>query len=185
MALALDASLEISAGGHPVLSAAPADFYAGYTAITPGQYALRLAKPADPKTPLKTINATLPDQAYVTVLVTQNPAGEVTAELLDETPDAAKPPSNTVTVRQFSAGSRVVVTAGGQQTDLLEFGQAQALEHLPDGNVSITMRALTPKGPRNWVGEMDFRGTHRGTVFVFPDTYGRVRFKLTADGPGA
>ncbi len=187
MAIAMNAPLEVSTGteasGRPILTALPANFYTGYQPIAPGHYSLRLAKSSDPKTSLRMVDATIPDKGYFTIFVSQKPTGELVSELINESIDPSKPVNNMLTVRQFSQGAKVVVTADKQHTGPLEFGDVQVLEQLPSANVPITMRALTSKGPRNWAAEMDFKTTHRGTVFVYPDTYGRIRFKLTADGP--
>lgn len=187
MALALNAPVEVSTGvepgARPLLSAPPANFYTGYLPVLPGHYALRVHRASDPRTPLQVLDAGLADQGYYTVLVSQRAGGEITCELIDDNPDPKNPAVNTLVVRQYSAGSSVVVSAGGQRTNPLAFGDAQTLPQMPGGAVPVTMRALTPKGPRNWAAEADFKGAHRATVFVYPDTYGRVRFKLTSDGP--
>lgn len=189
MAFALNSPLELftgaERGGRALLSAPPSNFYTGYERVVPGHYSLRISRPSDPQEVTRPVDAVLPDSGYFTVLVSQQPTGEILTELVNDSPDPAQSFDNVLVVRQYSADCRVVVSAGGKHTEPLEFGGSQMLGQLPNGNVPVTMRAVTPQGPYNWASEVDFKGHHRATVFVYPDTYGRVRFKLTADGPAS
>lgn len=169
----------------PLQTSAPGSFYGAYERVKPGRYPLRITRAGNRDLTIKTLDANVADKSYFTVIVYPDAAGAMIAELVDETPDLKAPPVNRLAVRQLCKDLRVVVSSGGVRTDPLDYGRSQVLEKLPDGKSNVQIRAMTAKGPRNWGSEVDFSAGHRATVFVAPDPYGRMRARLTVDGPDA
>lgn len=165
----------------PLLSASPVNVATGYTALRPGRYTLRIFQGDEKGVPAKTIDANVTDKSYQSILVTLAPEGHLATEVIDETPDPEKP-SNQLTVRQFCPGAQVVISAGSQHTAPLDAGQTQVLDQMPDARVPIFMRAVTAQGPRSQNAEFDFRLCKHGSLFVFPDAYGRIRLRTSVDG---
>ncbi len=182
-------TLELVQGADPqgrvLQTALPLNYYAGYMQFLPGTYPVTIYRVGDRQTPVKSFNAQLRPDTYVTIIVSQGPGGTVGAELVDDTPDPVKPPSNRLTVRQFCPNVRVQVTAAGRvNTDLLEVGRAQTLEGLPDGVVQLMMHATAASGGvKTWNAEADFRPSRHASLLIFADGYGRIRPRVTVDGP--
>lgn len=186
MAVSAPATFELSASvdpqAAPLATASPASLANDYLRVVPGRYALRVVNAAAKEVPVKVFNANIPDQGYYTVIVYRDPAGKITADLIDDTPDP-KAPTNKLSVWQFCPDLRAIVTGGGQRTNALEYGQSQTLDNLPTGKLAFQLRAQTAKGNRNWGVEVDFSSSHHATVFVIADPYGRIRMRATVDGP--
>ena len=166
-------------------TALPSNFYAGYVHLPPGTYPLTVYRAGNRTAPIKSFNVVLHNNSYLTILATEAPGGAISAELLDDTPDPAAPPTNRLTVRQFCANVRAQVSVPGpQRTDLLEMGHTQTLVGLPSGAVPISIRVTSAGGVvRTMTAEADFRTSRHASVLVFTDPYGRVRPRVSIDGP--
>lgn len=181
----LDLVIGSDTQGRAVQNAGPVNYYAGYNQLSPGTYPLTVFRAGDRQVPVKGFNVVLRPDSYVTIIVTQTTGGTLAAELVDDTPDPTKPPANRLTVRQFCPNVRVQVTAAGRlSTEPVEAGRSQTLEGLPGGIVPLTMRATMANGAvKTWNTEADFRTSRHASLLVFADPYGRIRPRVSVDGP--
>ena len=180
--------LELVAGTGPAaktLQTAPvANYSALYDSLPPGRYMFSVFRAGDRQTPLKSFDVMLADKSYFSILVVHLPGGQLSVELLDDTPDPMKPHVNRLTVRQLGLNTHaMVVTALTQHTDPLEPGSTQTLEGLPDGAVPVSVRNTTGPNQKNWNVEADFRTARHLTVFVVADAYNRLRLRTASNGP--
>lgn len=186
----------------PLATATGMNLLSTYNDLPPARYTLQVFPAGDRQTPLKNLDAPLRDGSYVTILVHEasgtaaspnpgtsaspTPAAQnssLVVELVDDTPDPAKP-DNQLTVRQYCPGARVIVsTATKQMTDTLNYGASQTLTGLPSSTVPLVARAATRIGARTFNAEADFTGTYRTTLLLMDDPYGRFKPRLVQDGP--
>ena len=171
--------------GRVLQTASPANFSAGYIPLPPGAYTLKVCRPGEHDKPIKSFAVPVRHNSYITILTTQPPGAAIKAELLDDTPDPFKPPVNRLTVRQFVPDIHVVATAAGtKRTEALDYGATQTLEGLPGGLVQLNTRAtLTGGATKTWNTEADFRTSHHASLLVLSDPYGRIRPRVSVDGP--
>lgn len=186
MLISAPATFELSTSVDPnapaLVTASTASLANNYLRVAPGHYSLRVVNSAAREAPVKVLDANIPDKGYYTVLVYRDSAGKTAVDLIDDTPDP-KNPTNKLAVWQFVPETRAVVTGGGQRTAALEVGQTQILDNMPNGKLAVQLRATTAKGDRNWGVDVDFSASHRATVLVISDPYGRIRMRTTVDGP--
>ena len=183
-------SFDLVLGSGPsarfVSTAMSSNFYATYVSLPPGPCPFRVYRSGDRQNTIKSFDVAMRDRSYYTLLATQEPGGQPSIELIDDTPDPAKPPNNRLTVRQFCQDAKVVITTGGNfKTDPMLYGVTQTIEGLPDGVVALKMTATKTgnNGVKTWDTQADFRVSHHSTLFVVNDLYGRIRARVAMDGP--
>lgn len=184
--LTLDLVVGTSPEGRVLHSATPANFYANYASLPPGQQVLRVFRNGDRQNAIKTFTLPLLDRSYFTLLATSQPNGSTSIEIVNDTPDPTKPPVNRLTVRQFCPDTTAIVTTtGNHQSDSLAYGQTQTLEGLPNGVIALALRATKGgvTGTKTWDTQADFRVSHHVTMFIVNDLYGRIRARVSVDGP--
>jgi len=166
-----------------LLSAAPNNYYAGYTPIKPGRYALRMVRSADPKTSLKTFDLILRANVYVTFYA-HVVDGAMAVEMLDDTYDRTKADTGSLTIRHLYPGVKVTVHSDTDPTvQALEFGEVKKLDGLPLKTIFFQMEASLPDGQvKKWATEVNFSGCRHASLLLIQDPYGRFRPRASPDG---
>jgi hypothetical protein len=147
-----------------------------------GRQQLSVYKKGDRTTPLKLINIDLKPDTFFTILVSPK-AGSLTIDVFDDTNDP-KAAGGTLTIRNYFVGLTVDVSSGAQKiVDALPYGQSYVATGLPSGRLPLNLHTRLPNGtPADSEAEADFNASHRATLLIIPDSYGRFRPRVTIDG---
>lgn len=201
----LGSNLDLVSANNPTVALATVsgmNLLSTYNDLPPGRYTFQVFRAGDRQASIKNLDVPLRDGSYVTVLAHEpstastTPAPSVSTspspvvqnsplvvELVDDTPDPTKP-DNQLIVRQYSLGTRVIVsTATKQMTDTLNYGGSQTLTGFPNSIVPLVARAATRIGARTFNAEADFTAYSRTTLLLMDDPYGRFKPRLVQDGP--
>ncbi len=169
--------------GDVLLSAAPNNYYASYTALPAGRYALKLVRSEAPDTVIENVSVTFRGDESRTIL-----AGSVDRKLkvetLDETYDLATTLAGRLTIRQNFPNSRVTIEVGSQtRTRELASSEVEVVDGLPLQVVSLKMHATFADGKTSdWSTEVDFKTIRHATLLIVSDPYGRCRPHVALDG---
>jgi hypothetical protein len=170
------------AGAEATLATASAYAYPGYMELPAGRYRFTVHRASQGDTPLRTLDVELADNMFVTVLVSPR-GGGAAIDVFDDTvpPEAA---SGTVVIRNYFEGTTVEVA--GKQPQLkqtLGYGESHVATDLGGAAAQIVLRTKLPNGkPAESELELDFKAAKRATLLIIPDSYGRFRPRVTADG---
>ena len=170
----------------PLTGAAPSNIYTQYVPAPVGSYTLVIKRTGDKGEVLQRLPAALPDNGFVTLLVTEK-NGQTAAELFNDTPDPNKPETTArVTLRQFVPGGRATIsTAGLPASQPASSGETAVLEGITAGaSVNVGVQVAMPTTPptsKNWVLPVDFTKVHRATILLIADSYGRPRPQISYD----
>jgi hypothetical protein len=164
-------------------SAEPMNYYASYEPLAPGRYTLKVARAADPQTPLQTFDVLLRANVFVTFLARTSQA-KTTVEMVDDTFDPAKALAGRLVIHQCFPEASVVVTNDARPDSLaLTYTGERTVEDLPLRRIQVRLQATLPGGKKKlWSTEIDFRTAHRVTLLLLPDVYGRFRSRISIDG---
>src|SRR5205085_1597302 len=124
----------------------------------------------------------LKQESFFTILI--SPKGGVqTVELSEDTPDP-KTVSGTVTIRNFFPGVSVTVSLRSKVVvESLPYGQSYKATGLAFERVPINLRTKLPNGTSAESGaDVDLREVKNATLLIIPDSYGRFRSRIAADG---
>ncbi len=172
-------------GAEPeaIASAAPANTYAGYLAVKPGRYGLRIVRAAEPENALKTFDLVLRGDVFVT-FIARVVDRQLTVEMVDDTYDKKEAINGRLTVRHELPGATISVAAAGQPGARgLAYGQVEKLEGFPAKPVLLKMNAVLADGQkRDWAMEVDFRSCRHVTLLLALDPYGRFRPRISPEG---
>lgn len=173
--------------GKASVFAGPGTFPPSYRTMLPARYTWIAARPGEAQKPLKTLaNVAVNSDVYVTILArpSDTMGGEPIIEVLNDTPDPSLPASNELRVYQISPDIKAVITANRTlKSDPLSYGATQVIRDLPKAAVPLTISITTKTGTGNWNTEADFRQNSHATLVVLADVYGRIRPRVTSDGP--
>jgi hypothetical protein len=169
--------------GEPLLSAAPANFYASYIPLPVGRYALKLVRREAPEAVIQTLAMTLRSEDSVTFLASAADR-KLKVEMLDDTYDPAAALAGRLTIRQYFPDARVLVSVGPQvKSRELSPGETEIIEGIPLQSYELKMRATLAGGKtESWSTEVNFQTLRHATLLVVPDPYGRFRPRLAVDG---
>ena len=170
------------AADGPSLSAS-AYQYSGYTEFPAARMRMGVYKDTDPNTAIRTLDIDLKPGTFFTVLIAPQPNGGGNVELIDDTilPES---PAGTLTIRNYFPGLTISAAAPGQNVvHGLSYGQSYTATGLGAAVLPLTLRTRLANGtPAESGAEVDFKDSKRSTVLVIPDSYGRFRPRVTADG---
>ena len=174
--------------GKTPLIAGPGTFQPAYHAVLPARYSYLVSRMGEQQIPLKTLpNVAVGPDVYVTVVArpSDTGGGEPIIEVINDTPDpAASESGNELRVFQISPDAKAIVTANRTaKGDPLPYGGTQVIKDLPKGNVPLSINITSKTGTGTWNTEADFRRTSHATLVVLADVYGRIRPRVTNDGP--
>ncbi len=157
--------------------------YSGYVAFPAGRLRLSVFKDADRNTALKTFDINLPQNTFFTVLVGPKLGGGGSFELIDDTVYPKAQPGN-LTIRNCFPGLSVSVSSGAQRiTEALAYGQSYTARNMGSTLLPLKLATRLPNGtPAEGGSEVDFKNIRRATVLIIPDSYGRFRPRVIADG---
>lgn len=185
--LELFAGATIGSEARPLLFSRPMNSSVGYLPLPPGNYTFRICRPEDREHPVKVIPIVLRDRVFITLL-TSLVNGQPQSEIIDDTIDPAKASEGQLTVRQFLADARVVVTADNKaRTRLLNYGDTQVMDGLSTRVVPISLAAvLRGSEQRSATTEANFSPSPghspHATLLILSDPYGRLFVSVVDDG---
>lgn len=162
---------------EPSLFSATAYRYSSYIELPVGKYRLAVVRKGD-TAPLKAFDVDVKPDTYFTILLAPQ-----SIDMFDDTEDP-KMAAGALTIRNFFAGTNVSVFTGSNQVaQSLAYGQSYQVTGLPLQRITITLRTTLPNGtPAESSADIDFKASKRATALVIPDSYGRFRPRITADG---
>lgn len=168
-------------GGGSLLSGT-AYRYTSYAEFPAMSYHLGVFKKTNPKTPMKVFDINLLPATFYTVLVTPL-NGTINVEVINDSIDP-KASTGRLTIRNYFPALTVSVSAGDQKvTDGLAYGRSYSTTGFPLSRVPLKLRTTLPTGtPAESDVEADFTASKHWTLLVIPDSYGRFRPRITADG---
>ena len=109
---------------------------------------------------------------------------EPVVEVVNDTPDPDAPIVNELRIYQISPDVKAIITANRSfKSDPLLYGGTQVIKDLPKSAVPVSISIITKAGTGNWNAEADFRHNSHATLVVLADVYGRIRPRVTSDGP--
>jgi hypothetical protein len=162
----------------PSLLSGTAYQYSSYVGFPAGQYRLGVFKKGNRDTALKTLNLDLKAETFFTIIVSPQ-----SVDMFDDTNDP-KTTAGTLTIRNYFPG--LIVSVAAETKAIAEpvlYGQATAASGFPLKRVPLTLRTKLPNGtPAESTAEADFTASKKATVLIIPDSYGRFRPRVTADG---
>jgi hypothetical protein len=171
--------------GEPILSAAPANYYASYITVPVGRHTLKLVRREAPTGVIQTVDVTLRGNDSFTILASAFER-RLKLETLDDTYDPTVAIAGRLIIRHYFPDARVTVGIGSQtRSRELAAGETETIEGLPLQSFELKMSATLPGGKtENWSSEVNFQTTRHATLLVVPDPYGRFRPRLALDGHG-
>jgi hypothetical protein len=176
-------NFQLRKAGKPgdVLATASAYRYSSYVELPIGQYQLSVVR-SGTDTPLKNITVDIKADTYFTVILAPRGSG-LNVEFLDDTIDP-KITSGTLTIRNYFPGTSVSVISGNQiLTPGLSYGASYAARGLAVSRTPVTIQTKLPNGTSAQLTvDLDFSASKSLTLLVIPDSYGRFRPRIVADG---
>jgi hypothetical protein len=155
--------------------------YSSYIELPIGQYQLSIVKSGG-DAPLKNLVVDLKPDTYFTVILAPQGTGSK-VEFLNDTVDP-KTTSGTITIRNYFPGTAISVASGSQTlASGLNYGSSYAAVGLAGSKITVTIQAKLPNGtPAQSMVDLDFTASKHVTLLVIPDSYGRFRPRVVADG---
>jgi hypothetical protein len=176
-------TFQLRKSGKPgdLLATASAYRYSSYVDLPLGQYQLSIVKSGS-DAPLKNLVANLKADTYFTIILAPEGAG-FKVEFIDDTLDP-KATSGTITIRNYFPGASVSFSAGTQViANGLTYGNSYVARGLTPTKMALTIEARLPSGlPAQSGVDLDFTASKNATLLVIPDSYGRFRPRVVADG---
>ncbi len=131
---------------------------------------------------IKNLSVDLKPDTYFTVILAPQGAG-FKVDFLEDTVDP-KATSGTITMRNYFPGTAISVAAGNQMlASSINYGNSSAVEGLAASKMTVTIQAKLPNGtPAQSIVDLDFTASKHVTLLVIPDSYGRFRPRIVADG---
>ena len=151
--------------------------YSSYTAFPEARYRLAVVKKGEAAA-LKIFEVDLKQDTFFTILISPRS--------IDMFSDAQDPnaDSGRLMIRNFFPGANISALINSKQvTESLPYGQSYEAGGLSLDRAVITLRAKLPSGvPSESSVDFDFKTSKRATVLIIPDSYGRLRPRITIDG---